>query len=117
VFGNKLPRTDDVALIEYGQKWDRVTKTGGKESTYLVQKSSRSDLLVWVDEWRVVAIPLLLLTATLWIGFKHNFPANWVAWLGASLTAIASWSWWRISYTYRTYLRELEPSASSPPNV
>lgn len=108
VFGDKLPRTDEVELIEYGQKWDRVTKNDGEESTNFVKKSSRSDLFVWADEWRVLAIPLLLLIATIWIGFRHGFPANWVAWLGASLTVIASWSWWRISYTYRTYLSELE---------
>jgi hypothetical protein len=118
VFGEKLPRTDDVELIEYGHKWDRVIKKKESESTYLVQKSSHSDLFVWVSEWRVVAIPLLLLIATIWVGFRHGFPANWVAWAGASLTVIASWSWWRISYTYRTYLKELEPyDASSPPNV
>jgi hypothetical protein len=106
VFTVPLPRTDESEFIGYVKNWNRVNENG------TVASNNYGDLRVWFGEWRILAIPLSVLVSALWLGFENGATTATVAWMGAVLTVLSTWSWWRISFTYRSYLRELDASKS-----
>jgi hypothetical protein len=105
LFGEELPRTDHRRFRKYARKWRRVDPTG------TLQKATRGGFQVWCDEWRSLVVPVSVLVAALWFGIEYGFrPTSktaWVAGMGVLVTVISAWSWWRINFTYRTYLYDL----------
>src|SRR5215510_6076369 len=105
VFSKEVPRTDKAQFIEYAKKWERVENDHFTKGNY-------ADPLLWVYEWRILAIPLLLFVWAISLGVENGTTTASVAWIGAVLSVISAWSWWRISFTYRSYLRDLDPTSS-----
>jgi hypothetical protein len=103
--GRNLPRTDHIKFIDYANEWGRIEGARFVEGNY-------SDFRVWLCEWRIIAIPVLLLLSAFWLGLATGIIISAVAATGALLTLIATWSWWRISFTFRSYLRDLDPTSS-----
>lgn len=102
-FGEELPRTDDARFCNYAWNRYRIDDAGR------VQKASYAGVRVWSDEWRSLVVPVLVLDAALSFGLNYAPKTAWAAVCGALVTVISTWTWWRISTTYRTYLAELAP--------
>lgn len=103
LFGEELPRTDDALFCAYAKKRGRINTDGR------VQRASSAGGRPWSDEWRSLVVPVLVLVAALSFGVVYKGKIAWVAVCGALVTVISTWSWWRISTTYRTYLFDLAP--------
>jgi hypothetical protein len=102
--GEKLPRTDRKAFCEYAAKWGHL-EPGSRR----IKESGFGDGFIWVYEWPVLVVPVALLAAALLVGLHSEDPYVQLAGAGGTLlTLVFAWSWWRISHTFRTYLRDID---------
>lgn len=99
LFGEELPRTDGALFIDYAKKRRHVNKETGR-----VQKGSFAAVQLLFDESRSLVVPVAILVAALSFGLNYSSKTAWVAVCGALVTVVSTWSWWRISSTYRAYL-------------
>ncbi len=109
--GPPLPRTDEPQLIDYARRWRFVDPDGQR-----VVKSDTSDLSVWASEWLTLIVPAGLLGVALLVAFStKDASVRLAACAGTSMTVISTWAWWRISFTYRSYLCDLDRYATQKP--
>lgn len=101
LFGMGLPRTDHARFLTYAMKWH------GVDGMNTLLKATRGSFRVWFDEWRSLAVPVLVLVAALLLGIENSTRAAGVAGTGALVTVISTWAWWRINITYRSYLHDI----------
>jgi hypothetical protein len=95
---NSKPLRTDYKVEEYARDWGFIKDRCIKESDY-------SDPRIWLYERRLLAVPLLLLLGAIWVSHRFgNRHSVGVAWVTAALTVLSAWTWWRISFTYRSYL-------------
>ena len=75
-------------------------------------RSSGQKLIVGILMHNPIALGgMILLAAAIGMGFwRSNAAMLAVSVIGAVATIMAAWSWWRIGYTYRTYLAQLTVS-------
>lgn len=106
-----LPRTDEAGLIRYATEWGFVDP-----GTARVTRTATSDISVWGAEWVSLAVPTALLAVALVQAGSSAAPwARLAAVAGAAVTVISAWAWWRIGFTFRTYLYELDRYGERPP--
>ena len=106
--GKCLPRTNEFRFGRYAENWNWLDD--GQTIVNLRKKFKA--LRVWGSEWRGLLAQLALLAAAGGIALcSADARAQLAAVLGAGLTAISAWTWWRISHTYRTYLAQIEKLA------
>ncbi len=107
-----LPRTDDPKIVSYARRWGFIETTDQPVKA----KPGSTDLAVWASEWQGLVIPAGLLATSLLVALGRGRDVlSVVAAGGVSITILAAWTWWRISYTFRTYLSDLQryPKASA----
>ena len=97
VFGERLPRTDAAEFLCYGKKQSLV------EDGRFVQPRT-SHLRIWGSEFRVLLVPVGLILAALVLAIRDGQKTATAASAATLITIISAWSWWRISFTYRSYL-------------
>ncbi|HUF94101.1 MAG TPA: hypothetical protein VMR23_17120 [Candidatus Limnocylindria bacterium] len=97
-----LSRTDHGDVIGYAIQWGFV------DSQRFVTPASK-DARVWLAEWRTLVVPAAWLAfALLLAAFAAEARIVAAVTAAAALTALSAWSWWRIGFTYRTYLAQLD---------
>jgi len=104
-----LPRTHHPQVLTYAARWGFVDDDGVPRHT-----SGRGpDLAVWRSEWASWLVPAIVLLLALMVAWSRgSTPARAVSVTGALLTVLSAWAWWRVGFTYRTYLADLgEPAA------
>lgn len=109
LFGEELPRTDDATFFCYAIDRRRVD-----EATRLVKKGDFAGRRLWSDEWISLVVPVFSLVVAFAYGFKYGGKSVWVALCGALVTVVSTWSWWRISGTYRAYLVDVACKKKEP---
>lgn len=97
-----FPREDEPEFFHYAKRVKWVSDQG-------IAETRRSDLRLWRLEDRLLLGPGLLVAASLGLAI-WSCSAQVLAAAVAStiLTILSAWSWWRIMYVYRTYLRDFE---------
>ncbi len=102
VAGPTLPRTDHGEAIAHAMRWKLV------DAQRFVKPSSGA-AWVWLAEWRTLVGPAALLAlALLLAALSAEARVGAAVSAAAALTALSAWSWWRIGFTYRTYLAQLD---------
>jgi hypothetical protein len=99
-----LPRTHEAGFRAYAERWGFVNPNGAQ-----ITKTNMPDALVWASELPALAVPLLLLGAALVLAFSRGDSMVELATAAvAVMTIVSAWAWWRIGFTFRTYLDDLE---------
>jgi hypothetical protein len=102
--GGALPRTDEAALIAYARRWRFVDAEGSR-----LQKTTTRDVAVWAAEWPSLVVPTALLAIALLVAASgEEAPTRIGACAGTVITLVSAWAWWRIGFTFRTYLYDLD---------
>jgi hypothetical protein len=105
----RAPRTDSPAAYDYG-----VANGFGDDSRSSRERRRRTLRRVLLDDPAVDgAMVLIALSLGLTCVPPFLAAANAVALAGGVLTLLSSWSWWRISWTFRAYLLQAGSSAVS----
>lgn len=101
-----LPKThQSTDVTTYATQWGFVDGDGRPRDA----KDGGPDFAVWRSEWVCWLVPVTVsLMAVAVAAFAGPHPgALVVSVTGAMLTVLSAWSWWRIGFTYRTYLADL----------
>ena len=98
------PRTTDAGFRTYAERWGFVKATDPQ-----IVKTNMPDALLWASEVLTLAVPLALLGAALVKAFSAGDTVVELATVAvAVMTTVSAWAWWRIGFTFRTYLDDLE---------
>ena len=98
-----FPREDAPDLFDYAERVKWVSVDHG------IAETKRSDLFLWSLEDKLLLGPGLLIVASLGLAiWSCSAQVLAAAVVSTIVTILSAWSWWRIMYVYRTYLRDFE---------
>jgi len=105
-----LPRTNELKFRDYAEQWNFIRADDPQ-----IVKPETSGAAVWASEWLLLTMPVVLLGAALVLAFSRGDRMVELAAVGvASMTVMSAWAWWRIGFTFRTYLHDLAKYPNKP---